>query len=108
MPQAILIGIPQQRREVYPEHHLGFTGNFQGHVHHVEGLHSGTVQVHQAHLLTSCTFFLIQFDSILNGLEKNSKVCKENDDPEKRKYAIIGVQSLVSELGFCSDIMGEK
>ena len=51
---------------------------------------------------------LIQFNQILDCLEKNAKVCKENDDPEKRKNAILGLQALVTEIGFCSEIMREK
>jgi hypothetical protein len=31
----------------------------------------------------------------LETLEINGKVCKENDDPEKRKYAIIGIEALL-------------
>lgn len=34
-------------------------------------------------------------------------MCRDNDDPEKRKYAILGLQSLVEELGFSSEIMQE-
>jgi hypothetical protein len=40
-------------------------------------------------------------------LEINGRVCKENDDPERRKYAIIGIEALVEEIGFSSETIGK-
>lgn len=40
-------------------------------------------------------------------LEANCKITKENNDPEKRKYAIQAIEALFEELGFETDHLDE-
>lgn len=66
-------------------------------------LYSNSFKTQQRHLPTSCIAYVIQFNQIVEVIENNCKIAKENNDPEKRKYAIQAIQALIEEVGFSSE-----
>ena len=51
------------------------------------------------------SFIFIQFKEIMDVIELNCKISKENNDPEKRKYAVLIIESLVEQVGFASEVL---
>jgi tubulin-specific chaperone D len=41
-------------------------------------------------------------------IELNCRISKENNDPEKRKYAVQSLEALVKEVGFASEKLNEE
>lgn len=51
---------------------------------------------------------MTQFPQILEVIELNCKISKDNNDPEKRKYAVQIIKALFEEVGFASEKLNQE